>query len=458
MLHGLRIEDGKATYINKWVRTEKFIQEAQAGKSLYSFFAVFDRPDALLRIIFDAIFKGFHSGGINVANTSVEYHANKFFALVENTLPTEVYLPSLDTAEGPQYDFNGKLTHPFTAHPKIDPVTGELLFFGYQANPKNPGDAFCHFSIASREGEITKTLPITLHEAPGLMHDFAITENYAIFIEAPFFFRKNRMVQGLTPFTFDRSVPTRFGILPRSSTNSDNDIRWFDADPCMIFHVANAFEDGDEVVLYACKINYSTVLGLSSAEEIEEMFRCDLRDVLPFLCEFRFNLKTGQTTRQQVLLPQLPMEFPTINNGYTGRRNKYIYGIINRLRPDNPDHIREFKSRAIKNGTVVFESNQLVKFNREDGSYRSYRPQGERTYVGEFVFVPRYNNNGEQVDEDDGYLVTFTYDEQANRSFFVVVDARDLSERAQVPIPRRVPFGFHGKWISQAQLATMKQR
>lgn len=399
MLHGLRIKDGKASFLNRYVQTRGFKIERDEGRAIWAGILGPVQPDNPY-----GPFK-------NVANTALAWHAGKFLALWEGGAPHAIKLPDLETIG--EYTYNGKLASSCTAHPKIDPVTGEMMFFGYSFAPP-----FLQYSLVSADGELVRTVPIDLPVGV-MMHDFAITENYTIFMDLPLTFRMERMQRGEPGLMFEPSRPSRFGILPRHGDNSS--IRWFESPACYVFHTLNAYEEGEEVVLVACRMNSTSVL-MSDQTPIET------EGDVARLYQWRFNLSTGAVREEA--LDDRTSEFPRVNEHLLGRPTRYGYTA---LFSDPPMPL-------IKG---------LVKYDLSSGSSQIHE-FGAGRYGGEAVFVPRPDATA----EDDGWLITFVYDETSGRSELVVVNAQDVTTEpvARVIVPQRVPYGFHGAWVSEEQL------
>lgn len=81
------------------------------------------------------------------------------------------------------------------------------------------------------------------------------------------------------------------------------------------------------------------------------------------------------------------------------------------------------------------------------------RSYGEGCFGSEPFFVPR--SSDPNAEEDDGYIVAFTHNESTGISSFLVMDAQSptLEIVASVELPARVPYGFHGLFVSDADLA-----
>ena len=400
MLHGVKITNGKASYRNHYVRTRGFMIERDAGHAIWS--GLLEPPQM----------DNPHGPGKNTANTALVWHAGQFLALWEGGEPHAIQLPSLETIGA--YSYDKKLISAFTAHPKVDPDTGEMMFFGY--SPVVP--PYLQYSVVSASGELLRTVPIELPIGV-MMHDFAITEHYTIFMDLPLTFSKERAQRGEPVMMFEPERPSRFGIVPRHGDNSS--IRWFESPACYVFHTLNAYEEGDEVVVVACRMNSTTVL-------VSDQTPGENKGDSARLYRWRFNLSTG-TVREEAL-DDRPSDFPRVNEQYLGRPMRYGY-----------------TAKFAASPMPLFDS--LIKYDFSSGSSQTHE-FGQGRYGGEAVFVPRPGATA----EDDGWLVTFVHDTAEETSELVVLNAQDVTAQpvARVLIPQRVPYGFHGAWISEQQL------
>ncbi|HEY9802377.1 MAG TPA: carotenoid oxygenase family protein [Leptolyngbyaceae cyanobacterium] len=401
MLHGVQIEGGQAFYRNRYVQTRALKIEIEAGRSLWK--GPTEPPN--FELPQNNLFGPFK----NTANTALVWHGGKLLALWEGAEPYEISVPNLETVGS--YNYQGKLASRFTAHPKIDPATGEMMFFGYAVTSQ----PYLQYSIVSPQGELTKTVTIDI-PAPVMMHDFAITENYTIFMYLPLTFSMERIMRGESAYLFESDVPSRFAILPRYGDNSD--IRWFEALSGYIFHTVNAYEKEEEIVLLACRMNGTTCL------DIPTKFP-DNQDNRPKLYRLRFNLRTGAVSEEA--LDDVPSDFPTLNPQRLGRQSRYAYTA---------------KMAPGQRPTFTFDG--LLKYDLTNNTSQVCN-FGAGRYGGEAVFVP----HGDA--EDDGYLITFVYDKNTRTSELLVFNAQDITSEpiARILIPQRVPYGFHGVWIPQ---------
>ena len=384
MIHGIRLRDGRAEwYRNRYVATP-FIATPEQG--------VFDIDASLTDM------------AASKANTNIIGHAGRLFALEEGHFP---YLLDGDLATVGAHDFGGALTGSFTAHPKICPVTGEMLAFGYSLF----GNPLTYLRV-SAAGELVQVENITVG-GPTMMHDFNVTRNYVIFMDLPAVFDLDMAIRGEMPIHWSDSYPARLGVMPRNG--SDADVRWFDIDPCYVFHPMNAYEDGNTIVIDVARLDH---IWRDSPMDFPE----------PALHRWTIDLAAGIVREEQV--DDLPAEFPRVADSVVGLPHRYGYMMANATET-------AFEQPMSAAGAIL-------KYDRQTGS-RSQIDVGIGRLPGETVFVPAADG----VAEDDGYLMTYVYDASRNESDFVIFDASSMSAEpvATVHLPR-IPFGFHGNWVA----------
>ncbi|WP_329238957.1 carotenoid oxygenase family protein [Actinoallomurus sp. NBC_01490] len=390
MVHGIRLRDGRAEwYRNRWVRTPALDGApymADGGPDLTA----------------------------STAGTHVIEHAGRLLALCEANLPFEL-TAELDTVGA--YDFGGKLTTAMTAHPKSDPVTGELHFFG-----SSPFPPFLTYHVATADGEIRFS-----QEVPGatasLKHDFAVTERYVVFVEGSVTFDPAE-TSGI-PYGWSDAQASRIGVMPRGRGGAEK-IRWFAIEPGNMLHAANAYEDRDGRVVVEGPVVDREGFRLSwnwwtgrPGRGTEPVSRSLTR-------RWTVDLAAGRVGES--VIDDLTVEFPTINDERLGREHRYQYAV------SFPDE------RGVGGYGVV-------KYDRVTGG-RQLRPVGDGRLPGEAVFVPAAGATA----EDHGYLLTVVGDLKEDASRLLVLDATDLAKApvATVHLPRRVVAGIHGSWIADA--------
>jgi carotenoid cleavage dioxygenase len=253
----------------------------------------------------------------------------------------------------------------------------------------------------------------------------AFTERYSILMDLPLFWDPKLLERDIHKVDFFPDQPSRFGVIPRYGAS--NEIRWFEAEPGYIYHVINAWEEGDEIVMDGCRMQHPVPAGSRSGGELARMLAWLTMDAR--LYRWRFDLKTG-ATREEWRDDRI-CEFPMISSAHMGRRTRYAYAMS--IAPEE---------------TLRFDG--LIKYDTGTGAAETWMfPPG--SYASESPFAPRDGAKG----EDDGYVVTFVTDAASERSELQLFDARSISRGpvARVPLPQRVPAGFHSCWGSAAQLS-----
>jgi carotenoid cleavage dioxygenase len=393
MLHGVGLEAGRASYQNRWVRTEGLAIEQRAGRAIYGGMANADFPDPA-----DL------DGGPtikNVANTNVVRHAGRTLCLWEAGLPTEVSW-DLDTIG--TFDFGGEYTGPFTAHPKLDARTGEMCTFGYGID--------IGYRVIDAAGRVVHHAQIPLPR-PVMMHDFMMTEDYVVFLDAPAVFDFGAFTTGEPMLQWKPDCGTRLGVLPRRG--QADDIVWVEIDNCYVFHFLNAWNDDNTIVIDGSRLSRMDI-GLD-AEDGTAAAEGTLH---------RFTIDLAARTATVERIGELPGDFPRVAPHFEGYRNRYGY-------------VATFSSGESHMG----EFDSVTKHDFVNDTQRT-RVYGPHHVAGEAVFAPDPDGTA----EDDGWLLNFVTDKTTLTTDLVILDARDLSETAKVHLPQRVPFGFHGNWLT----------
>ena len=231
MVHAFHLEGGKARYLNRWVRTPKWQAEHAAGRAL---FGSWGNPATT-----DPSVMGTDGG---VANTNIVWHGGKLLALEEGHRPFAVD-PKTLAPQGYQ-TFGGDLMARFTAHPKTDPETGEMMFFGYSAGAM-PLSNIVSYGVLSADGRLLRQ---DLFEAPfaSMVHDFMATSRHVLFPILPLTGSLQRAMSGKPAFAWEPEKGAFVGVMARDA--GVDTIRWFETEANYVFHVMNAWEEGEKII------------------------------------------------------------------------------------------------------------------------------------------------------------------------------------------------------------------
>ncbi len=426
MVHGVALRDGKARwYRNRWVRS-------------LSVCATLGEP-APARLDPRA---GMLSLG---ANTNVLTHAGRTLALVEGGVANYELTDELDTVG--TCDFDGTLSGGYTAHPHRDPRTGELHAVSYSFARGRT----VQYSVIDTRGRARRTVDIKVSGSP-MMHDFSLTDKYVVIYDLPVTFDvvqtlpadmpgwlsmpARLVMQSLIgrvrvpgplnammnrdpkhsdrmPYAWNPSYPARLGVMPREG--GDSDVRWFDIEPCYVYHPLNAYSEmrGGAEVLVLDVVRYA------------RMFDCDRRgpgEAPPTLERWTVNLATGEVSTE--CRDDRPQEFPRINETLLGREHRFGYTV----------------GASFQGGESA-----LYKHDYATGS-REVAALDPALSLGEMSFVPNPADNPGDRAEDDGVLMGYGYHRDRDEGQLVLLDAQSLESVATVHLPQRVPMGFHGNW------------
>jgi carotenoid cleavage dioxygenase len=384
MLHAVELHDGKARYRNRFVRT----------------------PPAAAALGEEAPGMSAEVNGLQPkASTALVQHAGRIMALYEVSLPTQV---REDLSTVGAVDFGGRLHTPFTAHPKVDPVTGEMLFFGYDVF----GPPFLRYHVVAANGQLVKTEPVSI-PAPAMIHDWAITSTRVVFFDLPVLLDLDRRP---FPFAWHPENGARVGVMPRAG--KDEDVVWIDVDPCFVYHPLNAYDDADGNVVVDVPrypemfVTQDTGPGATSPPQLE-----------------RWVIDPEHRRVSTEVLDDAGQELPRIDDRQVGRVHRYGYTMEISAEWEIGNGLRK---HDLVTGTV----------ERHDG--------GGGLAFGEPIFVPASPDAG----EDEGWVLSVAYDAATDSSALSVIDATDFAGPpvAVVRLRRRVPYGFHGIWVAGGSL------
>lgn len=387
MVHGIRLRDGKA----EWYRS-RFVESEQGAP-----------------------------------NTNVLSHAGRILTLIEAGRPPVEISP--DLARMAVWDCEGALDRGFTAHPKVDPATGDMHAITY-----NLRFSSLRYVVLGADGKARHSSDIEVDDGP-MVHDMALTETRVVVLDLPVTLAAaKRLAQAggpLTklPLTWDERHAARIGILPIGGTAGQ--VQWIEAPRCFVFHVLNAFDNADgsltmDVVRY------------------DRMFVHDVwgpSESTPTLVRWTVNPALG--TVGEEVISQFRVEFPRIDPALTGRAHRYGWFA------GFSAHGLMITDDVERDPTDGFGAGPLVKVDTHTG-VTSVHDYGPGRVTMEPAFVPR----PDATDEDDGWILSVVHDANVNRGELVVLDAADLTAApvARVHLPSRVPFGFHGNWIDDKNI------
>ena len=409
MVHGIRFTEGTANYQSRYVQTQGYQQEREAGEALWTGILEAPRRRDLPPLK-------------DTANTDLIWHNGNLLATWWLSGIPQVMTIDLERVGAAPFTQSLPPGATVSAHPKVDPVTGELMFFGYNLFQR----PYYGYGVVGADGSLSHYIPIDLPRAH-IPHDIAITPRFTILIDMPLGWDAEALKLGKRKIGFDRSLPSRFGVIPRHG--HADEVVWFEAETAYMYHTIRAFERGDELVLTGCRISDPIP---SDMDDSGEVARLDIIHLVPMLYEWSFNLKTGEVKEKQ--LDRTPTEFPRINDAYLTQEARYSYNPTVAAAP-----------------TLCFDG--LIKYDLSTGRQEHLRYaslfDGEEGWLGgEVCFAPDPDRKDR---EDGGWIISILSHPERDRSELILIDAEKITEGvvAQTQLPHRVPVGFHAEFVSQ---------
>ncbi len=410
-----RFNNGHVDFKSRYVHTDRYVAEAKAREALFGLYRNRYSDDPSVKKL---------SGG--TANTNLFYHAGKLLALKEDSPPIAVDPHTLETLG--DWDFNGKLSSlTFTAHPKVDVQTGEMICFGYEAK----GEASRDIAVYSvdKKGDIVWEAWVQAPYA-GMLHDFGVSEKHVIFYVIPLVASVEQMKKNEVHFAWDNKLPTYLGVMRRGGDGSD--VRWFKGPERCATHVMNAFDDGTKVHI---DMPVSASLQFPFFPMLNGV-KLNMQDTQTYLKRLSVDLASKNDTYEETQLTPYVCEMPRCDDRYM--THAYRYGFMYLRDPSRPFD----NERAGNIGRAV--NNCFVRLDHQTNKLNTYWV-GDTSGVQEPCFIPRSN----KAAEGEGYLIGVVARYAEMRSDLVVLDAQHMEEGplATVKLPFRLPSGLHGNWV-----------
>ena len=411
MITAVRFDDRGVHFRNRTIATQSFRDEEQAGEIVHRGFGKM-RPGGVLGSVVANAFRE----PANVANTSIVSEGGRLLALWEGGPPTALDPQTLDTRGIENF---GGVMKAFSAHPKVDPDSGELFNFGIDYGAKTTLTPYC-----IDKGIVTKLPPVVL-PYPLMNHDFVLTQNHLVFCLGPILVRPLKFLLGFSSFDgalhWEGGKPTVILLVPRDGRGAP---RLIETDAFFQFHFANGYEADGAVVLDLARYPDFHTIG----DALRNYWRSEWPvKGMAFMTRLTVDLATGKTS-SRTFHSGSANEFPTINYDYAGKRHRYAYFASNPLA----------RERGLQQ--------QISRIDFETGAV-AVHDFGADACVGEPTFIATAANGA----EDDGVIVTQVFRTAERRTDIVGLDARDLGARPlfTARLKHHVPIQLHGCFVPE---------
>ncbi len=408
MVHAFHIDDGKVDYVNRWIRTAKWKLEDRERRSLVNPMNPFDcDPDYAEFVLTDKD---------GLANTAAVWHGGRMLVMEEGHPPYEIDPLTLESIGS--WNYRGKLHTAMTAHPKVDPDTGEMVFFAYMATGPFSSDVALH--KVNREGILTESHIIpTPYSA--MVHDFIVTEHYVVFPIMPITGSLERAMAGGPPFAWEADKGVYLGVMPRHGGTAE-DVQWVPMDLCFAFHFMNGFDRDGVITVDACQFENAPLFPTPEGESAGK--------AAPYLTRWTIDMNADKPRGVFKQLGDHEAEFPACDPRHVGKA--YRHGWF--TAPDG-----QLKSPLSENENFY---NMIVHYDHDTGATQHF--SCGQAVTSEAIFVPR----SEDAAEGEGYVLAVVTAFDTRTSSLFIFDAQHLADGpvAKVHLSHRVPAGFHGAW------------
>jgi carotenoid cleavage dioxygenase-like enzyme len=421
-ISSFRIKNGTVDFKARWIKTPRFLNNLAARKQLYGVYRnQFTHNESVRNL--EKPYLG------TVMNTAPIAHHGKLYALKEDAQPFEIDPNTLETL-GP-WNFDGAYkAQTFSAHPKVDPLSGDMICYGYEATGMCTDDLWIY--TVSPQGKVKHEIRVKVPYVSTL-HDMVLTQKYLIFPVYGYVTSVERLKAGHLHWAWDQTKPTYWGILRRDGDGKD--IRWFKGPTSGVMHTINAYDDGDKVIVDA---------PISDGNPFPFFPSVDGSPWSPKLAQhtirrltFDMNSK-ADTYQEKIFDPQDVVDLARVDDRFLSLPYKYVYSMMSD--PSQPYDA----ARAGAGNRVV---NSYFRYDLSNGQWLKYFV-GDVHNLQELSFIPR----SAKAPEGDGWIIGTASNYAEMRTELVIVDAMTMQEQARVILPFRMTPQVHARWYSAQEL------
>lgn len=424
-ISAFRFHNGIVDMKMRYIETERYKLERQANKALFGLYRNPYTHHPCVRAAVDS-----------TANTNLVMWADKLLALKEVGLPYEVDGDTLETLGYDPFASEGVESKTFTAHPKVDPFTDELVVFGYEAKGLATLDVVTYTLDA--QGKKVEELWV---KSPwcAFIHDCAITENWLILVCWCFEANIERMKKGGQHWAWDYEKPATFIVVPRRKSTplpdgwKEGESRYYEWNNCMPVHTAGAWEGKDGKLYMESSRVHDNAFPFFPPDD----GRMPNPDTKGDFARWEFDLSqpSGSKIQDPLVVLDIPCEFPRIDERFMTKEYEWVF--LDVFIPEQGDG----------KSNIYQGLNGLAMHNNKTNETK-YFYAGQYSHVQEPIFIPRSKDSK----EGDGWVMAMVERRIANRCDLVVIDTRDFEKAiAIVELPFHIKAQIHGNWVGATE-------
>ncbi|MDR2214421.1 MAG: carotenoid oxygenase family protein [Nevskiaceae bacterium] len=420
-----RIRNGRVDYTGRWVRTQRFDRNREAGRQLFGYYRNPFTDDP-------AISDPQHPNTRTVSNTAPLVHHGKLYTLKEDGLPYLIDPLTLET-QGTWDAFGTWKSETFSAHPKLDPLTGEMVSYGYEANGLASDDLY--IATLNSQGRVSDSVTVKVPYV-SVIHDMALTHRHVVIPFGGYVTGMERLREGKIHWGWDKTKPSVIGVIPRGG--SARDMRWFEGPERCMMHTFNAVTEGDKVILYAPFFDSNFFPFFPNVDGAP----FNPAGARAFIRKITLDLgKRGNNWQEEILWPMQVGDLGKVDPRVLSLPTRYLYTQFY-------DETKPIDRAIVGSAGPARPSNCYGRFDLETGQLDTYFA-GPTHVLQECSFVPRPSGQ-----EGDGYLVGVATNYAEDRAELVIADAQRLGEGdvARVILPFKISQQVHGVWADAREL------
>ncbi len=406
LVRQLYFSESGPQFRSRYVRTQRFEEESQAGTALYRSFGTAFEGDRLRQRLSLA----------SPANVSVYAYGQRLLAYGEQSLPYELDRELNTLGEWTDNERFKGIT-PLSAHPKSDPHSQQMFNFGIVFFG---GKGHLNMLAYGEDLQFQASAKVPLPKG-NYVHDFALSPRFACFHLSPYqldvfaFARSGKSLQ--EALSWQDGEGSELLILNRETGAEQKRIQL--GRKGFSLHTANAFEDGETLIVDLVETPRPYFdRYVAEPHMFNEIEACEL-------VRYVIDIQTWDLIFTHTIAGDFHFDFPSVARSRKCRNYRYVWALG---MPDQQLQVPKFYDRLLR-----FDWRRAAKptvWQAPKGWFLG----GEPCFLGE--------------DEDKGVVLLQTFNPEERSSRYVLFDAHHIEAgpMTQIDLEHFDPPGFHSSY------------